>query len=130
MADSLDMDNRDPNNLNDHVKVCFEDVLAEPEGAHSINCVWSLSYSCFTGWRNCCYAMYSVLYGCPLAMCWGCEFAEITFQHVWQITPCLRIWMINLGCAQKFFGTCVNCCLAPICEAGGMFFNNVRVKNT
>ena len=28
-------ENRDPNNLNNYIQVCFEEVLAEPEGAHS-----------------------------------------------------------------------------------------------
>merc|ERR1712213_269006 len=49
MAD-IDMNNRDPNNINDYLRVTFEDVLAEPEGIHSMNCVWSNSYTCF----NCC----------------------------------------------------------------------------
>lgn len=35
MAKQLNMDNRDPNNMNLHVQVMFDDVLAEVEGAHS-----------------------------------------------------------------------------------------------
>ena len=35
MADTLDMVNRDPNNMNGHIQVMFDDVLAEAEGAHS-----------------------------------------------------------------------------------------------
>ncbi|KAK6175092.1 hypothetical protein SNE40_013626 [Patella caerulea] len=128
MAD-LDMEARDPNNLNDHLKVNFDDVLGEPEGAHSADCVWRTSYLCFNGGKNCCYMFLTFICGLPLALCWGCEFAMITFQHVWQITPCMRIFMINCGCAQKFFGTCVNCCLAPICEAVGMCFSQVTVTN-
>ncbi len=35
MADDLDLVNRDPNNMNNYIQVSFDDVLAEPEGAHS-----------------------------------------------------------------------------------------------
>ncbi|XP_041378554.1 caveolin-1-like [Gigantopelta aegis] len=124
-----DMVNRDPNALNEHVKVMFEDVIGEPEGAHSADCVWRNSYKCFTCTKNCCYLLLTFLCAIPLSFCWGCEFAAITFEHVWQISPCLRVCMINLGCAQKFFGSLVNCCLAPVCEAVGMMFSNVRVEN-
>ncbi|KAK7496229.1 hypothetical protein BaRGS_00012639 [Batillaria attramentaria] len=126
----VDLINRDPNNLNDHIKVAFEDVLAEPEGAHSIDCVWRNSYKCFNCSKGCCYNVLAILCGIPLALCWGCEFAVITFQHVWQITPCLRAFMINCGCAQKFFGTCLQCCLGPIMETCGLCFSNIVVKNS
>ncbi|XP_070183798.1 caveolin-2-like [Littorina saxatilis] len=56
----LDLVNRDPNNINDHVKVAFEDVLAEPEGARSIDCVWICSHSCFEGSKSCCYSIMSI----------------------------------------------------------------------
>ena len=35
MDSDLDLINRDPNFMNNHVQVMFDDVLAEPEGAHS-----------------------------------------------------------------------------------------------
>ncbi|KAL4226699.1 Caveolin-3 [Mactra antiquata] len=44
MDEEIDLVNRDPNNINDHLKVRFEDVLAEPEGIRSIDCIWKLSY--------------------------------------------------------------------------------------
>ena len=34
MAD-IDLINRDPNKMNEFIQVQFDDVLAEPEGAHS-----------------------------------------------------------------------------------------------
>jgi hypothetical protein len=35
MARELDLVNRDPRNMNKYIEVEFDDVLAEPEGAHS-----------------------------------------------------------------------------------------------
>ncbi|KAK7089309.1 caveolin-3-like [Littorina saxatilis] len=125
----LDMINRDPNDLNDHVKVSFEDVIAEPDGAHSIDCVWTCAFCCFNCSKNCCYNLFTIFCAIPLAFCWGCQFACITFEHVWHITPCLRIFTINCGCAQKFVGTCMQCCLGPLCETCGLLFSNIMVKN-
>ncbi len=31
----IDLINRDPNSINEFIQVKFDDVLAEPEGAHS-----------------------------------------------------------------------------------------------
>ena len=111
-------------------QVSFEDVIAEPEGAHTIDCCWRCSYTAFNCAKGCCYNILSILCGCPLALCWGWEFAMITFTHVWHITPCLRVFMINCGCAQKFCGTCLQCCLGPICETAGLFFSNIVVKKS
>jgi len=123
----VDLVNRDPFDLNDHVKVLFEDVLAEPEGAHSIECVWYNSHSCFNCYKKCCYKFMTLCCALPIAMCWGCEFAMITFQHVWYVTPCMRMFMINCGCLQKCWGNCVQCFMQPVCEACSYCLSNIRV---
>jgi hypothetical protein len=38
----IDLIERDPNNMNNYVQVVFDDVLAEPEGAHSAD--WSVIF--------------------------------------------------------------------------------------
>ena len=53
MADSLDMVNRDPNGMNSYIQVTFPEVLAEPEGAHSGECLWRNAFKCFNGGLNC-----------------------------------------------------------------------------
>jgi hypothetical protein len=123
----VDMFNRDPNGLNDHVRVRFDEVLAEPDGAHSFICVWNCAYICFTGAKNCWYKFLTTICGIPLACCWGFEFACISFWHVWLVTPRMRAYMINCGCLQKFYGTCIQCMLQPICEACSYCFSNIRL---
>merc|ERR1739842_94095 len=83
----IDLVNRDPNNINDHLKVQFEDILAEPEGAHSMDCVWSNSYKCFNFYKKCCYMSMTLCCGICIAAEWGCEFAYVAFVHIWYITP-------------------------------------------
>ncbi|KAK3585873.1 hypothetical protein CHS0354_038405 [Potamilus streckersoni] len=125
MADnpSVDLINRDPNNINDHLGVYFEDVLAEPESTHSIDCVWKLSFTCFNFWKNLCYKIQTLLCGICIAAEWGCEFAYISFAHIWCFTPFLKALAINCGCAKKLYGTCVKCYLEPCCEACGILFS-------
>ncbi|XP_041378603.1 caveolin-1-like [Gigantopelta aegis] len=121
MAD-LDLVNRDPNNINDHIKVAFEDVLGEPDGAHTIDCVWINSYKCFNCWKSLCYTISTLLCGICIAAEWGCEFASIAFYHVWVITPCFKVLELNCGICQKLYGLCIHCCLDPFFEACGLCF--------
>jgi len=122
MAD-IDLVNRDPNNINDHLKVMFEDILAEPEGAHSMDCVWQNSYKCFNCWKSLCYTIATFCCGICIAAEWGCEFAYIAFTHIWYVTPCFKVLELNCGCCQKLYGMCVHCCLDPCCEACGQLFH-------
>ncbi|KAL4226695.1 Caveolin-1 [Mactra antiquata] len=129
-AEALDMENRDPNGLNSHIKVQFEDVLGEPEGAHAIDCVWKLSYKCFECGKNLCYKIMTTLCGICIALCWGCDFAATAFNHVWCYTPCLRDFSICVGCFQKVYGTVINCCCGPFCETCGLLFSKIKIQKS
>ena len=47
----FDLNARDPNNLNEHLQVMWDDVFGEPEGVRSNECAWRTSYKCFHGTR-------------------------------------------------------------------------------
>ncbi|XP_005109537.1 caveolin-1-like [Aplysia californica] len=123
----IDLENRDPNNLNDQVKLTFEDVIGEPDDAHSIDCVWVNSFKCFTCCKSCCYKLLTICCGIPLAIFWALEFAILTFSHVWFYTPCMRYYIISCSCVQRCYGTFMQCYIRPCYEAMGFFFNNIRV---
>merc|ERR1711920_239562 len=99
---------------NDHLRVTFEDVLAEPEGIHSMNCVWSNSYKCFNCCKDLCYMIMTLCCGICIAAEWGCEFAEIAFCHIWYVTPCFKVCELNCGCLQKLYVMLVHCCRPPV----------------
>lgn len=124
----IDMENRDPNSINDHLKVNFEDVLAEPEGVRSIPCIWSGSYKCFECGKSLCYKLLTTLCGLCIALGLGCDFALTAFDHVWIWTPCMRDFGICVGCYQKIFATIINCCCLPICEACGGCFSKIKIQ--
>ncbi|OWF35033.1 caveolin-3-like [Mizuhopecten yessoensis] len=126
--EGVDLMARDPNSLNDLVQVAFHDVLGEPDGTHSIDCVWTTAHTCFTCSKNCCYKFVSTLCGLCIAVAWGCEFALITFEAVWCFTPALKAYSIIMGINQRFFGILISCCLAPICETCGLCLSNISMK--
>merc|ERR1712170_34937 len=119
MADGPDMEQRDINLLNSHVKVVFEEVLGEPEGVRSIDCVWRNSYACFNGTLNICYKILTVLCGIPLAFCWGCEFACTACYHIWYMTPLIRDFRIHCMAFEKMLRICTESCLSPCMESCG-----------
>ncbi|XP_064606148.1 caveolin-1-like [Liolophura sinensis] len=119
----IDLISRDPNAINSHIQVAFEDVLAEPEGIHSFDCVWRFSYLCFEFWKNFCYKLATLCCGLCIAMNWGCVFAETAFYHVWYITPALKIMEINCGPWKKCCRICLSCLMDPCCESMGLLFH-------
>lgn len=128
--DGPDMENRDPNELNTHVKVVFDEVLGEPEGVRSIDCVWRLSYKCFNATLNCCYKCLTCVFSIPLAFCWGISFACLAFEHIWYYTPCIKMCVINLMCVRKIAVACLDAFVGPICETCGLFFSRIAVANS
>lgn len=121
-----DLENRDVNGINQHIKLQFEEILGEPDGIKSIDCVWKLSYKCFNLWKNLCYIIMTTLCGIFVAMYWGCEFAALAFQHIWQITPFFKLCEIQCGIYQRCYGLCVHCMLDPVCESIGHCFDAFR----
>nr|XP_022301807.1 caveolin-1-like [Crassostrea virginica]XP_022309899.1 caveolin-1-like [Crassostrea virginica] len=123
----LDLQRRDPNGLNAHLgTLLFNDVFGEPDGTHSIDCVWKFSNCCFEFWKNLCYKLLTLCFSCCIAAEWGCEFAYIAFYHVWYITPCFKWIEINCGVCQRLYTMCINCCMTPCFEACGGLFHHFK----
>lgn len=101
----------------------FNDTFGEPDGIHSIDCVWRYSYCCFECWKRLLYFFLTILYGIWLSIWWGCEFAYIAFFHIWIISPCMKIMKINCGLCQRIHASCINCCIAPCCASCGAIFS-------
>lgn len=82
-------------------QVEFDDVLAEPEGARSADCVWRNTYKCFNCGRNLCYKILTFLCGICLGLFWGCVFACVSFKAIWCCGPYLRCLHIILHPIRK-----------------------------
>ncbi|XP_002738351.1 caveolin-3-like [Saccoglossus kowalevskii] len=125
----LDMENRDPESLNVHVRVLFEDVLAEPLGAHSPEGIWRCVFKMFICSKDMCYKILSYLCAVPAAICWGCNFACVSFSHVYAITPCLKAYVMNIGACKMIYGATVRMCCDPCYEACGRMLSDIRVTH-
>ncbi|KAK3701728.1 hypothetical protein QZH41_018890, partial [Actinostola sp. cb2023] len=104
----LNLGDRDPTQMNDHVRVFYQDVFAEPEGTHSIDGIWKTSFSSFVTTKYWCYRILTAIFGIPTAILCGCYFACLSFDYIWCIMPCLRGYLIELQCLE---------CL-PFCREG------------
>ncbi|XP_032819264.1 caveolin-1 [Petromyzon marinus] len=124
----IDLVDRDPKHINDDVvKVEFEDVIAEPEGAYSFDGVWKTSFTTFTVTKYWCYRLLSGLCGIPLALIWGFYFACLTFCHIWAVVPCVKSYLIEIQCASRIYALCVHTFCDPLFEAMGKAFATVKV---
>ena len=126
----LDLINRDPNNMNNYIQVCFDDVLAEPEGAHSADCVWTNSRKCFECGFSFYYKLCTYLCGICIALEWGCTFGAVAFSAIWCWTPYMRLMSIALAPTRKIFSICLSTFVAPCMETAGLFFSRIHVVNS
>lgn len=105
----------------------FEDVIAEPEGTHSLDGVWKASYTAFTISKHWCYWLLSAILGVPLALLWGVRFAMLSFCHVWLVRPCLRSCLMEWQCLGHVYRHGVHTLCDPFCESMGRMFQSEPV---
>ncbi|XP_032456149.1 caveolin-3-like isoform X2 [Nasonia vitripennis] len=125
----VDLEDRDPHRLNQHLQVIWEEVVGEPDGIRSPECAWRLSGHCFRLSRGCCYVLLSVLVAPIIALCLGLTFACLAFEHIWCIGPCLRVWRITCSATRNFCTALVQSVVRPCTDSLGYFFYNIRVLN-
>uniref|UniRef100_A0ACB8FQD5 Caveolin-2 n=2 Tax=Sphaerodactylus townsendi TaxID=933632 RepID=A0ACB8FQD5_9SAUR len=74
---------RDPHGLNSHLKLGFEDVIAEPASTHSFDRVWICSHALFELSRYLIYKLLTLFLAIPLALVAGILFAVLSCLHIW-----------------------------------------------
>ncbi|XP_072820729.1 caveolin-2 isoform X2 [Vicugna pacos] len=76
---------RDPHRLNSHLKVGFDDVIAEPVSTHSFDKVWICSHALFEISKYVIYKFLTVFLAIPLAFAAGILFATLSCLHICRI---------------------------------------------
>ncbi|KAJ0182827.1 hypothetical protein K1T71_002196 [Dendrolimus kikuchii] len=122
------LEDRDPNNLNQHVQIIWDDVIGEPEGVRSPECAWRLSHICFRHARNWCYTLLAVIIAPPCALCLGCGFACLAFEQIWCTAPCLRCVKIYYASLRVFVQACMAATVVPVAEAVGHICRHIRIN--
>jgi len=118
----IDLVNRDPNNVNSGLQVAFEDVLAEPEAYHSIDCVWKCANTCFNCGKNIIYKILTLFTGICIALQWGCTFGCCVYNQVWIIVPWFRFFDLALMNYKRIYITILQCMCDPLCETLSILF--------
>lgn len=119
---------RDPNRMNTHLQVMWDDLVGEPEGVRSLDCTWNCSRACFQGTLGCCYTLLTIIYAPIFALLAGLNFACLSFTHIWAYGPCLRSCKINCSFYRKVTQVVLAATLAPFCETIGLLFSKAKVR--
>lgn len=125
----VDCKDRDPNHINDHVKVRFSDVFAEPdEEVYSFERIWVLNYKIFTATKLWCYRILSLILALPCAVCWGLNFACLAFCNIWCCMPCLRCYEVDMTCFRRSWEILLGSYVAPCCDVFSRCLGGIKVK--
>ncbi|MEE6521235.1 hypothetical protein FKM82_019341 [Ascaphus truei] len=128
LTKEIDLVQRDPKNINQEVvQVDFEDVIAEPDGAHSFDGVWRASSTTFTVTKYWCYRVLSAGLAVPLALLWGFAFACLSFCHIWAVVPCIKSYLMEVQCLGQIYALCVRTFCDPVFQAAGKALSGIRV---
>ncbi|XP_072123703.1 caveolin-2 isoform X2 [Mobula birostris] len=73
---------RDPGGINTHIKVSFEDVIAEPVATQSFDGIWICSHASFEISKFVLYKVLTLFLAIPLAFIIGILFAIISYIHI------------------------------------------------
>jgi len=129
MKQEIDMKDRDPTDMNAHLKITFEDVFAEPHPTiFAFDGVWGTSFKVFRCTKLWAYRILTAIFAVPLAVFWGIYFAVLSCCTIWCCQPCVRAYQIELSCFKGFWLAILDALYRPLCETLGYCFYNVRVN--
>ncbi|KAM9808160.1 caveolin-2 [Neosynchiropus ocellatus] len=121
---------RDPNDINAHLKVHFEDVIAEPASSQSFDKVWIGSNAAFELVKFIFYRVLSTLLAVPMAFILGLMFGVLSCIHIWILTPFVRSFMTLLPSMQMVWRTVTDMFIAPLFQSIGKSFSSIQVTTT
>ena len=104
------------------------DLIAEPEGFQSHKNLHKCAFRTYNFTKNCCYFGLTLIFGGPLAFCFGCYFACIGFEYVWCVIPCVKAWLIRLECFGRIFAYYIKNFCDPCFYSIGKIFSRIHVK--
>ncbi|XP_053742041.1 caveolin-2 [Synchiropus splendidus] len=128
-ADSSPLD-RDPNGINAHLKVSFEDVIAEPASSQSFDKVWIGSNAAFELVKFIFYRVLSTLLAVPVAFMLGLMFGVLSCIHIWILMPFVRSFMTLLPSMQMVWRTVTDLFITPLFQSIGKSFSSIQVTAT
>jgi len=128
MTIGLNMIDRDEKNINESVKLQFDDIFGEPEGYHVPDCAWRTTFRVFNGTRNVCYKILATIFFIPCAIIWGLLFALLACLNVWTCVPTAKCMGIIFGWVFKMWAFVVRALFDPIFRSIGLCCGAITVR--
>ncbi|RXM93941.1 Caveolin-2 [Acipenser ruthenus] len=121
------VENRDPKGVNAHLRVTFEDVIAEPQSIHSFDRVWLWSHALFEVSRLWFYRIISLILAVPVSLIAGILLAILSCLHIWCVMPCVRVFLINMPSIQTIWGSILDTAISPFFRSMGKCCSTINV---
>ncbi|KAG8012364.1 Caveolin-2 [Nibea albiflora] len=121
---------RDPNDINAHLKVDFEDVIAEPISTHSFDKVWIGSHAAFEVIKFIFYRLLTTLLAVPMAFILGVVFGVLSCIHIWLVMPVIQCFLMLLPSVQVVWRSLTDMFITPLFHSMGKSLSSVQVKTT
>ncbi|XP_036374159.1 caveolin-2 [Megalops cyprinoides] len=121
---------RDPHDINEHLKVGFEDVIGEPSTTHSFDRVWIGSHAVFELVKFVFYRLLTTLLAIPLSFVAGILFAVLSCIHIWVVMPAVQSCMMALPSVQTIWRSLTDTFIAPLFLSMGRCLSAISVKTT
>ncbi|XP_029379102.1 caveolin-2 [Echeneis naucrates] len=119
---------RDPNDINAHLKVGFEDVIAEPISSHSFDRVWIGSHAAFELVKFIFYRLLSTLLAVPMAFLLGLIFGVLSCIHIWLVMPTIHGCMMLLPSVQVVWRSLTDMFVRPLFLSMGKILSSIQVR--
>ncbi|XP_070557210.1 caveolin-3-like [Ptychodera flava] len=126
-AFQLDIVDRDPTRMNDHLNVTFSDIFAEPAGTHSFDSIWECSFKTYRGTKLWCYRILSAICAVPAAFCWGISFACLFFGQIWCTVPCIKGCTLQLIAFGKIYSSCIHTFYDPCYDSCSRILSRIWI---
>ncbi|KAM8891432.1 caveolin-2 isoform 1-T1 [Spinachia spinachia] len=121
---------RDPHDMNAHLKVGFDDVIAEPASAHSFDKVWVGSHAAFELVKFLLYRVLSALLAVPAAFILGLVFAVLSCIHIWLVMPAIQSFLMLLPSLRVVWRSLTDMFVTPLYRSMGRSLSSVQVTTT
>ncbi|XP_010792917.1 caveolin-2 [Notothenia coriiceps] len=110
---------RDPRDINDCLKVTFEDVIAEPVSLRSGDRVWIWSNALFEVSRVWIYRIVTLILAIPISIISGLLFAILSCFHIWMVGPCSHCLRIGARWLQSLWSIVLSVVVRPFLTSAG-----------
>ncbi|XP_067907337.1 caveolin-2 [Heterodontus francisci] len=121
---------RDPRGMNTHIRVSFEDVIAEPAATQTFDGIWICSHASFEISKFVLYKVLTLILAIPLAFIFGIFFAVISYVHIWFLMPIVKTFMMTLPSVKTIWKSIMDMFISPLYQSMGRCFSAVNFRFT